>query len=95
MIEYWKPNARDHIELLVAGLALLQLAGCIGTGPPPDGVQTGSGAAQPFSYPDARRAPVVDEYHGTHVADPYRWLETLDSDETTAWIATQNALAEP
>ncbi|HMB89862.1 MAG TPA: hypothetical protein VKP65_03390, partial [Rhodothermales bacterium] len=51
--------------------------------------------AQDLRYPETRMGDVVDDYHGTHVADPYRWLETLDSDETTAWIAAQNALAEP
>ena len=35
----------------------------------------------PFTYPDARRAEVVDDYHGTEVADPYRWLEDMESDE--------------
>lgn len=51
--------------------------------------------AQDLRYPETRMGDVVDDYHGTRVADPYRWLETLDSEETNAWIAAQNALAEP
>ena len=30
----------------------------------------------PLTYPQARRSDQVDDYHGTKVADPYRWLET-------------------
>ncbi len=46
----------------------------------------------PFSYPAARRADQTDDYHGTPVADPYRWLEDPDSPETRAWIDAENAL---
>jgi prolyl oligopeptidase len=34
----------------------------------------------------------VDDYHGTRVADPYRWLEEVGSPETREWIESQNAL---
>ena len=47
----------------------------------------------PFSYPPARRADQTDDYHGTVVADPYRWLEDPDSVETRAWVEAENALA--
>jgi prolyl oligopeptidase len=46
-------------------------------------------------YPESRRVDVVDDYHGTKVADPYRWLETLDSPETRRWVEQQNAIAQP
>ena len=41
-------------------------------------------------YPDTRQTTQVDDYHGTRVPDPYRWLENTDSDETKAWIEAQN-----
>ena len=43
-------------------------------------------------YPVARKSDQVDDYHGTKVADPYRWLEDLDSAETAKWVAAENKL---
>jgi prolyl oligopeptidase len=47
-----------------------------------------------MNYPQARRGDVVDDYHGTRVADPYRWLEEGDSPETRAWIEAESAVTE-
>ena len=47
---------------------------------------------RPFKYPTTRQVDQVDDYHGTPVADPYRWLEDTDSDETESWIDAQNAV---
>ena len=46
----------------------------------------------PFDYPEARKSDQVDDYHGTLVPDPYRWLEDPDSPESRAWIEAENAL---
>ena len=46
-------------------------------------------------YPAARKVDVVDNYHGTKVRDPYRWLEDLESQEVRDWAAAQTALALP
>jgi protease II len=37
-------------------------------------------------YPPTKMVHQVDDYHGTSVADPYRWLEDTDSPETKEWI---------
>jgi prolyl oligopeptidase len=39
------------------------------------------------AYPHTRTADQIDDYHGTLVADPYRWLEETDSPQTSAlWL---------
>lgn len=48
--------------------------------------------AQTLDYPATRRDSVVDEYFGTRIADPYRWLEQLDSPATIAWVSAQQQL---
>ncbi|MFB0515714.1 MAG: prolyl oligopeptidase family protein [Candidatus Neomarinimicrobiota bacterium] len=45
-----------------------------------------------WTYPEARQGDVVDDYHGTMVADPYRWLEDPDAEETRTWVEAQNKL---
>jgi prolyl oligopeptidase len=51
-----------------------------------------AGQTSPLIYPQARRSDQVDDYHGTKVADPYRWLEDTDSLETHTWVEAENKL---
>lgn len=46
-------------------------------------------------YPPSVRDETVDDYHGKKVADPWRWMEDLDSPEVKRWVAAQNAVSEP
>lgn len=43
-----------------------------------------------LTYPETKKCDVVETLHGVQVADPYRWLEDLDSAETAAWVEAQN-----
>jgi prolyl oligopeptidase len=43
-----------------------------------------------LNYPETRKVDQVDDYFGTKVADPYRWLEDDNSADTAAWVAAQN-----
>ncbi|MEZ4396416.1 MAG: prolyl oligopeptidase family serine peptidase [Candidatus Krumholzibacteriia bacterium] len=47
--------------------------------------------AAALTYPPARTVDQVDDYHGSQVADPYRWLEDIGSDEVAAWVAAESA----
>ncbi|MDJ1181372.1 prolyl oligopeptidase family serine peptidase [Roseofilum sp. BLCC_M91] len=46
-----------------------------------------------FDYPPTRQVDRVDDYHGTPVSDPYRWLEDLESPQTQDWVEAQNQIA--
>src|SRR5213083_3003243 len=52
----------------------------------------GAVSAQTLPYPPARKGAVVDDYHGTRVADPYRWLEAPSSAQSVAWLDAERKL---
>ncbi|MBA3633579.1 MAG: S9 family peptidase [Acidobacteria bacterium] len=43
-----------------------------------------------IEYPKTKTVDQTDDYHGTKVSDPYRWLEDDNSAETKAWVESQN-----
>ena len=48
-----------------------------------------------LSYPATRTVDTVTDYHGTRIADPYRWLEAIESPDVAAWIKAENAITMP
>lgn len=52
------------------------------------------GDKQRLEYPETRRVDTTDVYFGIEVADPYRWLEDDNSEETAAWVKAQNEVTD-
>lgn len=77
------------MSLLVTALAV---TGC--SKPAQDDAPAAEVAAQ-MSYPMTKTVEQFDNYHGTDVADPYRWLEDMDNQEVKDWVAEQNTLSRP
>lgn len=50
--------------------------------------------AEPMTYPNSHPGDTIETLHGVEVADPYRWLEDLNSAQTANWVAEQNQLTE-
>lgn len=67
---------RHTVLLLIVPLAIIQF----------------SCAQRATTYPPTERVEQVDDYHGTTVADPYRWLEedVRQSPRVAAWVQSQN-----
>jgi len=50
----------------------------------------GGSSPAPIKYPETKKDDVVEDYFGTKVPDPYRWLEDDRSPEVAAWVEAQN-----
>ncbi|MBU0641565.1 MAG: prolyl oligopeptidase family serine peptidase [Planctomycetes bacterium] len=77
-----------RLEQSIVAATIITLAGCGAT----VWGQTARVSDAPFKYPQAKKVDVVDDCHGTKVADPYRWMENLDSPEIKAWIEAENKI---
>jgi len=49
---------------------------------------------QQIKYPSTKKVDQVDDYHGTKISDPYRWLEENNSKETAEWVEAQNKVTQ-
>src|SRR5947208_4166542 len=71
--------------------------GFLGSGVLLTGMLLGGAEAAPgqtIQYPAAHKSAMVDDYHGTPVPDPCRWLEDPDAPDTRAWIEAENRITE-
>lgn len=74
------------IQVLGVSLAaVILLAGCV----------SGGLRLHHSAYPASPQERITDSYHGTTVADPWRWLESLDAPRTADWVQAQNRLTVP
>ncbi len=96
------PATRACIAARVVVSAVWLLQGCQGTAPSgapvlgPEAPPLGSVAALqagPPTPPAVAEQPVTDEYHGTKVVDPYRWLEAEHSIQVRHFTSDQNRYA--
>jgi len=78
------------IQLTLATLILLALALSISIAPLTRTVKASDSDSPKLTYPETKRVDVVDNYFGTKVPDPYRWLEDDNSPEVTAWVEAEN-----
>ena len=80
--------------ILSSALLVGMLAACSGSNDTASTatVAQSNSAVEQLTYPVTKKGEVVDTYFGEQVADPYRWLEDDRSDETAAWVKTQNKL---
>jgi prolyl oligopeptidase len=80
-----------NIGLALASTVALAIAACAS----PGNMTAKDLESPPIAYPPTPRIDHADTYHGVRVDDPYRWLEQLGSPEVDAWVAAQNAVAQP
>src|SRR5688572_22155081 len=82
----YKMKTHSSASPIVCCMVLFAVSACAGQRVP----VARSGPA----FPATRTVNVVDDWHGTKVADPYRWLEDLNSSEVREWAAAQTRAAE-
>ncbi len=90
--------SRATLNAFAVALSLASLSAVMpscGTTPASCGAHSAA-ASVALDYPTTRKVDQVDDYHGTKVADPYRWLENdvrVDA-EVAAWVAEQNRVTD-
>jgi prolyl oligopeptidase len=78
------------IKIALASLALIAVALSMTLAPLPRPVSAHDGDIPKLTYPETKRGEIVDDYFGTKVPDPYRWLEDDNAPEVAAWVEAEN-----
>jgi prolyl oligopeptidase len=82
------------MQMRHATLAAALAAAFVSLAAAPAAAQSCAATGTPLSYPVAKKVDQTDDYHGTAVADPYRWLEDANSAETKAWVDAENKVTQ-
>ena len=75
---------KDFFSLAMVALVIIILNSC----------DTMNSKNNKLTYPKATKDTVVDNYFGTKVADPYRWLEDDNSEATAQWVDSENVVTQ-
>ncbi len=78
------------IKIALSSLALIAVALSMTLSTMPRPVSAHVGDIPKLVYPETKRGDVVEDYFGTKVPDPYRWLEDDNAPEVTAWVEAEN-----
>ena len=73
---------RKRIAILIAVILILSVSAC----------QKQAPKQIALTYPETKKVDQVDDYFGTKVADPYRWLEDDNAEDVKAWVGEQNSV---
>ncbi len=73
---------KKHILIYMAAVSLIFIPACQEKMEGPD--------ASKITYPETKKTDQVDDYFGTKVEDPYRWLEDDNAEDVKAWVQAQN-----
>ena len=84
----------DMKNVLSLPLILATLISCNNTQKMSDNIIAPADSIKNLSYPKTVKDTVSDDYFGTKVEDPYRWLENDTSAETKAWVIAENKVTQ-
>ena len=73
-------NGKHVMLIMAAALAAFLILACSGP--------------EPLDYPETAKVDQVDDYFGTRVADPYRWLEDDQAEDVKQWVIAQNQVTD-